>query len=156
MKPDIPFRMTHQRRILLQELRKVSSHPTADEIYSMVRRVIPHISLGTVYRNLEILAEKGYVDKLEYGGQRRFDGNREKHFHIQCLGCGSVTDIPLNTVERFEVSREKILNYRLSGYRLIFLGICDECNARKVMDTRGSGMEEELEKPQIGKSLKGE
>ncbi|MDP2983624.1 MAG: transcriptional repressor [Candidatus Latescibacter sp.] len=130
MQPDPLFRITRQRRIILQEIRKVNTHPTADEIYSMVRTVIPHISLGTVYRNLEILAEKGYVDKLEYGGQRRFDGNREKHYHIQCLGCGSVKDIPLNTVESFEVSPEKMRQYRVCGYRLLFQGVCEDCNAK--------------------------
>jgi Fur family transcriptional regulator, ferric uptake regulator len=128
VEPNSPFRLTRQRRIILDELRKVNIHPTADEIYSLVRRVIPHISLGTVYRNLEILAEKGFVVKLEFGGQRRFDGNSEHHFHIQCLGCGSVKDIPLNTLERFEVSQERIDQFRIRGYRLLFQGICDKCN----------------------------
>ena len=130
MQPDLPFRMTRQRRIILQELRKVNVHPTADEIYNVVRGVLPHISLGTVYRNLEILSEKGYVDKLEYGGQRRFDGNREKHYHIQCLGCGGIDDMPQDLVKSFEISPEKIREYRIQGYRLLFLGICKECDSR--------------------------
>jgi Fe2+ or Zn2+ uptake regulation protein len=128
LQSDLPFRMTRQRQIILQELRKVNVHPSADEIYSVVRGVLPHISLGTVYRNLEILSEKRYVEKLEFGGQRRFDGNMEKHYHLQCLGCGSIEDIPQNMVESFELSPEKIRQYRVLGYRLLFQGVCDECN----------------------------
>jgi Fur family ferric uptake transcriptional regulator len=114
----------------LQELRKVDTHPTADEIYSMVRSVVPHISMGTVYRNLEILSEKGFVDKLEFGGQRRFDGNVKKHYHIQCLGCGAVDDVSKNLINNFEISPDKVHEYRIQGYRLLFFGICNECNSR--------------------------
>ena len=68
-------RMTHQRRIILEELRNTRSHPTADEVYEIVRKRIPKISLGTVYRNLELLSESGVIQKLEIGGtQKRFDG----------------------------------------------------------------------------------
>ena len=77
------FRMTRQREIILQELRKVTSHPSADEIYLMVRKVMPKISIGTVYRNLELLFQRGLVAKIEISGsQMRFDGNPQKHYHI--------------------------------------------------------------------------
>ena len=136
MQPNLLFRMTRQRRTILQEIRKVNTHPTADEIYSMVRSVMPHISLGTVYRNLEILSKKGYVDKLEFGGQRRFDGNSEKHYHIQCLGCGAIDDVSQNLVNSFEISPDKIQEYRIQGYRLLFLGICDKCNSKGFLPSQ--------------------
>ncbi|MGE5577510.1 MAG: Fur family transcriptional regulator, partial [Syntrophothermus sp.] len=53
--------MTRQRQIILEELKNVTTHPTADEVYEMVRRRLPRISLGTVYRNLELLAEEGII-----------------------------------------------------------------------------------------------
>ena len=59
------FRMTHQRRLILDELKKLKTHPTADEIYVIVRKKMPRISLGTVYRNLEILSETGQIIKIE-------------------------------------------------------------------------------------------
>jgi Fur family ferric uptake transcriptional regulator len=68
--------MTRQRKVILEEIRKTDSHPTADELYQRVRQRLPHVSLGTIYRNLETLAASGLIQKLEMGGsQKRFDGN---------------------------------------------------------------------------------
>ena len=76
-----PLRMTYQREIILEELKKTKTHPTADELYTTVRQRIPHISLATVYRNLETLANSGLVRKLEViGRQKRFDGNTPTRF----------------------------------------------------------------------------
>ena len=69
-------RMTRQRMVILEELRKVKTHPTADELYAMVRTRMPRISLGTVYRNLDFLTESKEILKLESAGSiRRFDGD---------------------------------------------------------------------------------
>ena len=68
-------RMTNQRRVILEELRKVHTHPTVDELYTIVKARMPHISLGTVYRNLDLLTETGEVLKLDSAGSmRRYDG----------------------------------------------------------------------------------
>ena len=78
-------RMTNQRRIILEELRKVDTHPTVDELYTIVKARMPHISLGTVYRNLDLLAEMGEVLKMDSAGNmRRFDGRVEPHRHVRC------------------------------------------------------------------------
>ena len=73
-----PFqRNTRQREVILEELRKLRSHPTAPVLYEIVRRRLPRISLGTVYRNLELLAKSGVVRKLELSdSEARFDGNK--------------------------------------------------------------------------------
>ena len=72
---------------------------TADEVYSRVRRRLPNISLGTVYRNLDVLSQAGFVRKLCLGGgQRRYDGRLGRHYHVRCAGCGVISDIP---AERF-------------------------------------------------------
>ena len=66
--------MTRQRKVILEELLKQNAHPSADEIYQMVRRRMPRISLGTVYRNLEVLASMGKIQKLELSGAlKRYD-----------------------------------------------------------------------------------
>ena len=69
------LRMTRQRKVILEIMKNVTSHPTADQVHQMVRKTLPHVSLATVYRNLEILSEHGMIQKLELAGaQRRFDG----------------------------------------------------------------------------------
>jgi Fur family ferric uptake transcriptional regulator len=65
---DGNMRLTSQRQVILEELKKVTSHPTANEVYDMVRKRLPRIGLGTVYRNLDLLADKGIIRKLEFGG----------------------------------------------------------------------------------------
>jgi Fur family ferric uptake transcriptional regulator len=84
-------RMTKQRRIILEELTKIKTHPTAYDLYEMVKVRLPSISLGTVYRNLEHLSSKGLILKLDIGkGQKRFDATTKEHAHIMCLECGKV------------------------------------------------------------------
>ena len=125
--------MTGQRQVILEELRKVTVHPTADEIFAMVRRVMPHISLATVYRNLEILSSLGLVQKLECAGsQRRYDGNPERHHHIRCIGCGSVNDVSSEAVTDFEYIPERIPGYQVLNYSFMFIGLCDACGISGV------------------------
>ncbi len=133
MLPKPPFRMTNQRQVILRELKKVNVHPTADEIYVMVRRVIPHISLGTVYRNLEILSAMGLVQKLEYSGnQRRYDGTSEKHHHIRCISCGMVADVSPEAVTTFEFNPENVPTWNVLDHRVVFLGLCANCAESKL------------------------
>jgi Fur family ferric uptake transcriptional regulator len=81
--------MTRQRRVILEELRKVDTHPSADEVYEMVRKRLPRISLGTIYRNLEILSETGEIQRLETGSHlKRFDGRADDH--ITSAACAAI------------------------------------------------------------------
>ena len=133
MNPEKRLRMTPQRQVILEELRRVRSHPSADEIYAMVRRRLPRISLGTVYRNLEMLSELGEIQKLEAGGAlKRFDGNPENHYHIRCTCCGRVVDAPFDVMERLEERLETTNGYLVFGHRLEFQGICPECRERPI------------------------
>jgi len=125
------FRMTHQRQVILQELRKTKTHPCADEIYFMVRRLIPHISIGTVYRNLELLSKMGFIKKIEFdGNQMHFDGNPEKHYHVSCIVCHRIDDIPTNVVKKLEFSLEEIEGYNILDHTLHFIGVCKQCRSR--------------------------
>ncbi len=130
---DKNLRMTRQRRIILQELRKVKSHPSADEVYTMVRKFLPRISLGTVYRNLEILAQLGEIQKIEVSGcLKRFDGNMKDHYHIRCMGCGRLDDVPETIHFQFNDQVEKITRFQVSGHRLEFIGLCPECAEKQT------------------------
>jgi Fe2+ or Zn2+ uptake regulation protein len=120
--------MTRQRRVILEELRMLNSHPTADEVYEVARRRLPRISLGTVYRNLEILSECSMIQKLEWGGTpKRFDGNVGNHYHVRCMGCGSIEDVPLEPLAALENAVRGMSDYEITGSCLEFIGICPQC-----------------------------
>jgi Fur family ferric uptake transcriptional regulator len=121
--------MTKQRRVILEELGAFESHPTADEIYERVRTRLPRVSLGTVYRNLELLSRCGIIRKLEIGGQQmRFDRDLHQHQHIRCLRCGRVDDVP-GDPEPTECDRDMLdsTGYELVERRVEFLGFCPKC-----------------------------
>lgn len=124
---EIQTRMTRQRAVILEELRKVKSHPTADEVYSIVRERLPRISLGTVYRNLDFLAETGQILKLEAAGStKRFDGEIAWHQHVRCIYCGRIGDVmgsaPVATSPDISVP-----GFTITGTRLEYDGVCDAC-----------------------------
>src|SRR5512135_2658698 len=96
MKTEAPvkYRMTKQKRVILEVLKNTKSHPTADWVYDKVKKKIPNISLGTVYRNLNILKSQGEITELCYGkGFSRFDGNASHHYHFTCEQCGRILDV---------------------------------------------------------------
>ena len=128
MMTHTPQRNTKQRQIILGELRKLHSHPTAATIYETVRRRLPKISLGTVYRNLDLLTRTGIIQKLEFGGdEARFDGNPAAHDHVRCVKCGNVDDIHLPKMN-FMAGAADFHGYSLLGRRVEFFGVCPQCN----------------------------
>jgi len=125
--------MTRQRRVILETLRSMPTHPSAEEVYEVVRRELPRISLGTVYRNLETLSELGKIQKLELGGTlKRFDWNTCKHYHIRCINCDRVDDAPVNVMADVEISLDDTTGYRITGHRLEFLGLCPDCLEKAI------------------------
>ncbi|BBD09055.1 Fur family transcriptional regulator [Desulfovibrio ferrophilus] len=122
-----PQRMTKQRKIILEELRKLTSHPTADELYEIVRERLPRISLGTVYRNLDVLSENGEVLKLESAGsQKRFDGDVSSHCHVRCVNCGRVGDV-MDELPEPEVHSVSAPGFTITHGATEFYGVCDTC-----------------------------
>ncbi|MFH0782625.1 MAG: transcriptional repressor [Pseudomonadota bacterium] len=126
------LRMTNQREIILRELIKSQRHLAADELYDIVKKVMPRISLATVYRNLEILSEAKIIGKLEISGrQKRFDFDPSEHDHIYCAVCHRVDNLELIykglTAEEFAV----VAGYLVTGYRLEFVGVCPECQRKR-------------------------
>lgn len=122
---------TRQRETILKVLKGTKSHPTADWIHNEVRKEIPTISLGTVYRNLKLLSEKGDILELDLGGKlSRYDAYTEPHYHFRCDKCDSVFNVaePVN----------KEIDDRVAGdtgcwvthHRLEFRGLCGNCQQR--------------------------
>jgi len=129
MDAKAPFqRSTRQRQAILEELRQLSSHPTAVGLYEIVRRRLPKVSLATVYRNLELMAEMGVIQKLDYcGAEARFDGDPRQHDHLRCIHCGRVDDLPGSPLDLPERTGDDCLGYEVIGRRLEFVGVCPGC-----------------------------
>jgi len=132
MAEETEVRMTCQRCAILEAVRGVSSHPTADEVYEMVRENLPNVSLGTVYRNLEILSANGIISKLgPEECKMRFDGNTKKHYHVRCRVCGRVDDVD---VPSFLPPKARVRGdgeYKITGYSMEFTGVCPRCAKQK-------------------------
>ena len=114
--------------LILEELRGMCTHPTAEELYSRVRARMPYISLSTVYRNLELLAAANEVLRLDSAGTiRRFDGNTMPHRHILCMRCGKVADLPSDCGPIPDHESIHVDGFTVTGVRVEFEGVCDEC-----------------------------
>ena len=125
------FKRTKQKEAILGVLQGTTCHPTADWIYTEVRKEIPNISLGTVYRNLRLLRNGGEILELGFSGTfSRFDGRRDNHYHFRCESCGQVFDLdePVNKEIDERVAHET--GFEISHHRLEFRGLCKKC--RKV------------------------
>jgi Fur family ferric uptake transcriptional regulator len=127
--------MTRQRQVIFEEV-KSGCHPTADQIYERVRKRMPQISMGTVYRNLDTLASLGLISKMQPDHtQMRFDFNTTEHYHTTCMNCGRVDDFPIeptdNTLENLEKALGKLTKYGIFGHRLEFISLCPECSEKE-------------------------
>ena len=122
------LRQSRQRDVVLAAVRSTMDHPTADWVFKEARRRLPRISLGTVYRNLKQLAAAGLIREIHSGGQQaRFDGNTGRHYHIRCLGCGRVNDLPMSIDPRLEQEAGRAMNYRILGHEVEVHGLCPLC-----------------------------
>lgn len=120
-------RMTKQRKAILNVLKNVDTHPTAETIYEMVRTELPDISLGTVYRNLQVLMEEKEINELSFGKRvSRFDGNTKPHYHFICECCGTIHDIEMFHAEIPEIAADYV-DGTITSQRLEFYGICKHC-----------------------------
>ncbi len=122
------YRLTKQRLAVLKALQSAKSHPDANWIYEKVRKEIPHISLGTIYRTLGILKEVGLLRELDYGSSlSHYDANTESHAHIVCTNCGRIDDLGLPLGNALERQAKGATDFRVNDYRLEFYGLCPDC-----------------------------
>lgn len=121
-------RETKQREAILRILRSTKSHPTADWIYEAVKKEIPNISKGTVYRNLKILQENGQVSELNLNGTvSRFEAKQENHYHFRCERCGRVFDVNEPVNSEIDARVAKRTGFMVSYHQLEFRGLCKDC-----------------------------
>ena len=129
------LRTTRQRMVILEELRSRNDHPSADELYARVRRRLPRISLGTVYRNLEVLSQMGEIQKLELSGSlKRYDGVSSRHYHIRCIQCNRVDDAPIAPLNQIEDELYGTTVFEIIGHNLEFTGLCPQCTKKNLQN----------------------
>ena len=127
---------SRQREVIRSYMMGRTDHPTADMVYMNVRQEIPNISLGTVYRNLMLLAETGELAKVDVGdGVVRFDPLTEEHSHFVCSACGRVLDVMLEDDELLIKAAKKALpGSRVKSQSVTFRGLCPVCASRERVD----------------------
>ena len=126
-------RETPQRRAIMTVLRGSKSHPTADEVYDEVKKVMPRISRGTVYRNLHLLRERGDIAELDLSGAiTRYEGTKESHYHFVCERCGKVFDLDMPVRHELDRELEERTGCEVSFHQLEFRGLCRDCRVRET------------------------
>jgi Fur family peroxide stress response transcriptional regulator len=121
-------RSTKQREAILGLLRRTRSHPTADQIYDEVRKKVPSISKGTVYRNLKVLRKMGLISELNLNGTvSRFEAKQERHYHFRCERCGRVSDIDEPVDKELDVRIASKTGLKIHHHELEFRGLCHDC-----------------------------
>jgi len=121
-------RLTPQRQAILEFLKSVRTHPTAEEVYVHIRSKFPGISLGTIYNTLNMLREKGLIQELSYGDLcSRFDGNARQHYHIACERCGKVVDYNRPVLDGLEKEAAQASGFVINSHRLELYGVCGDC-----------------------------
>lgn len=127
------LRLTGPRRVVLEVVRGTESHPTAEAVHRMVRRRLPRVSLGTVYRNLRLLVAEGLVKELP-GAYARFDGNTSEHHHFTCLLCGCIVDVDgLITEPHARALCARVAaqgGFAVMHHRIEFYGRCAACRRK--------------------------
>ena len=122
------LKYSRQRETIKRFLMTRKDHPTADIVYMNVRKQNPNISLGTVYRNLTLLADIGEISRLRVGeGVDHFDADTSPHYHFVCRCCGAVTDLPLESIENILDVAGANFDGHIAGHVTHFYGICGNC-----------------------------
>ena len=130
MKTKLPQgrRLTTQRKTILKLLIANKGHYSAEEIYKVIRNKMPNISLGTVYRNLNFLAQHNYISEIKLLEKRKFEGVNENHYHLLCKNCGKIYNLlELPPLPNVEETVTNLTGHEISEYNLEFKGICKNC-----------------------------
>lgn len=122
------LKYSRQRESIKEFLNSTKEHPTADMVYTHVRKDFPNISLGTVYRNLNLLADIGEATKITTSdGGDRFDGRTEPHYHFYCSECNRLFDLDIDTMDHINELAEKNFDGKIEKHNIVFYGKCGEC-----------------------------
>lgn len=142
------FKVTPQRKLLLEILHKKGGHLSAEDIFEEIRSSQPNVSFGTVYRNLGILCDLGVVTQLDFkDGRSRFEISSGHHHHLVCLDCGSAIDVPMCPFSKTISDTANANNFSIKHHNFEVYGYCEECREKEDIkdskeETRGKNQEE--------------
>ncbi len=131
MERKVRSRETRQRRVVLETVRGTRGHPTAEWIFDRVRQQLPNVSLGTVYRNLNVLKEEGIVMEIRSAGRStRWDADLSPHGHFVCTACGDIRDVTGLRPHDWQ-SLKDLVGCEVTTQRTEFYGLCPPCLRRE-------------------------
>ncbi|MBQ8195360.1 MAG: transcriptional repressor [Oscillospiraceae bacterium] len=122
------MKFSKQREMILNQVKMFPVHPTADQVYTALKADNPNLSLGTVYRNLNLLSEMGELLKIRIAdGSDRFDGRTDSHYHMVCDKCSRVFDVELSELDGLNDTVSQKYGHKLTMVTLNLNGVCCEC-----------------------------
>ncbi len=133
------YRNSKQRQRILELLQSTDNHPTADWVYEQLKKEFPSLSLGTVYRNLSFLIERGEVQKIHFGSTYdRFEANIKPHYHLICESCGAILDFDMPIYNDLNERAKKMTDFKINHHKLEFFGLCQDCKRLGDMSLRNA------------------
>ncbi len=131
---DIKKRNTKQRQMIYNAVATGRDHPSADDIYRDIHKLNDRVSKGTVYRNLNVLSESGEITHVRVPAADRYDIRLDRHYHIMCVKCGKVFDIPMEYREDYDSDIAEKTGFAVERHIMLFEGICPDCQMSKGQD----------------------
>ena len=124
----ISMNYSKQREIIFDTLQENVVHPTAEYLYTKIKEKDPKISLATLYRNLNQLAENGIIKKIDgLENSSHFDHNTHEHYHFICKKCKWVFDIDADVAPALLRKTEELTDFVIENHDIVFSGICKDC-----------------------------
>lgn len=120
-------RNTKQRQLVYDAVMGRCDHPSADDIYQAVHEKDDRISKGTVYRNLNVLSEKGEIAHVKVPSADRYDSRLDPHYHLRCRVCGRVFDAPMKYIDEYDADMAAETGFIIESHQLLFEGVCRDC-----------------------------
>ena len=122
-------RYSRQRELIYETLMHTDQHPTAEMVYQWLKPTNPNLSLGTVYRNLNLLVDEGAAVRMAFPVER-YDANVEPHAHFRCEQCGGVFDLDLPYDKALDEKALLASGHDIRAHELIFQGVCVNCKPK--------------------------
>jgi len=123
------YRLTLPRKLVLESLRAAPCHADANWVYDQVRKQLPGVSLGTIYRTLNVLVEAGLIRMLHCGDRHaRYDAHLQPHDHAICQDCGALVEAEIFRGQ----GTAKATGFAIWGHHLDFYGLCPACQAKRA------------------------
>lgn len=120
--------VTHQRTLIYRELMATGEHPTPEAVYERVKRQMPAISLGTVYKNIKIFLDAGLLREVSlHHGTQRLDANIDPHHHLVCTHCRKIFDLPESEIEPVRLKKKPKSGFKVERFSIELLGTCADC-----------------------------